>query len=69
MTQKQVVSGDNAHPFYKWVTTELGAMSKPRWNFYKILLDANGRAVDWFASTTKPDSAKLIAAVERVLPK
>ena len=69
MTEKQVVSGDNAHPFYKWVTTELGAMSKPRWNFYKILLDTDGHAVSWFASTTMPESPKLIAAVERVLPK
>ena len=69
MTEKQVVSGDNAHPFYKWVATELGVISKPRWNFYKILIDIDGQATAWFTSTTLPDSAKLIAAVERVLPK
>ena len=39
MTEKQVVSGANAHPFYQWSGEQLGVLSKPKWNFYKILLD------------------------------
>ncbi|WP_420405441.1 glutathione peroxidase [Nisaea sp.] len=68
MTEKQVVSGDSAHPFYRWAAEELGALSKPRWNFYKILVGPDGRAVNWFASTTAPSADKLTRAVEAVLP-
>jgi glutathione peroxidase len=69
MTEKYVVRGADAHPFYKWAAAALGTMSEPRWNFYKILVAPDGTAVDWFASTTGPDSAKLRGAVEKVLPK
>lgn len=69
MTEKQVVSGDQAHPFYRWAADELGPLSRPRWNFYKILIGPDGKAVDWFASTTAPSSAKLTEAVEAVLPR
>jgi glutathione peroxidase len=68
MTSKEVVSGDGAHPFYKWSGEELGGLSKPRWNFHKILLDTEGKAVDWFAPTTGPDADNLISAIEAVLP-
>lgn len=69
MTEKQVVSGNQAHPFYRWAGKQLGSLSKPRWNFYKILIGPDGNAVDWFASTTEPSSAKLVTAVEAVLPR
>ena len=69
MTSKEVVSGEAAHPFYKWAGENLGELSKPRWNFHKILLDTEGKAVDWFAPTTSPDAAKLTAAIQAVLPK
>ena len=69
MTEKQVVSGKTAHPFYLWASNELGTLSKPRWNFFKILLDTEGKAIDWFASNTSPSSKKLILAIERALPK
>jgi glutathione peroxidase len=68
MTTKEVVSGDAAHPFYKWAGDELGTLSVPRWNFHKILLDTKGKAVDWFAPNTTPDADKLISAIEAVLP-
>ena len=68
MTEKQVVSGKSAHPFYVWAAKELGALSKPRWNFFKILIDGDGKAVDWFASNTSPTSSKVISAIESILP-
>lgn len=68
MTEKQVVSGKSAHPFYIWAAKELGALSKPRWNFFKILIDGDGKAVDWFASNTSPTSSKVISAIESILP-
>ena len=68
ITEKQVVSGKSAHPFYVWAAKELGALSKPRWNFLKILIDGDGKAVDWFASNTSPTSSKVISAIESILP-
>lgn len=69
MTEKQVVSGKDAHPFYQWAAGELGQLSKPRWNFYKILVGPNGEALDWFSSMTSPSSGKLTNAVEAALPR
>lgn len=68
MTEKEVVSGNGAHPFYAWAKTELGALAAPKWNFHKYLIGPDGRLVDWFATMTKPDDAKVIKAVEAVLP-
>lgn len=67
MTQKEVVSGKNAHPFYQWARKELGFVAAPKWNFHKYLIDGNGKLVDWFATTTKPDAPKVIAAIEKSL--
>lgn len=69
MTTKQVVSGDEANPFYKWTYSVLGFGSAPKWNFHKYLIDTNGKVVDYFASTTAPDSPKLVSAIETLLPK
>lgn len=67
MTSKQVVSGDNAHPFYKWAADTLGFGTAPKWNFHKYLVDKNGVLVDHFESITAPDSQKVISAIENLL--
>ena len=67
MTKKTRVKGEKAHPFFLWATEQLGTLSKPRWNFYKFLINKKGKPVEWFASSTRPTSQKLISAVERVL--
>lgn len=69
MTSKQVVTGDSAHPFYVWIRGQLGLGSAPKWNFHKYLIDSNGKPVDFFLSTTSPDSDKLKGAIEALLPK
>ena len=68
LADKEVVSGDDAHPFYRWARAELGVLAAPKWNFHKYLIAPDGRLVDWFATTTKPDDAKVIQAIEKVLP-
>ena len=68
LADKEVVSGDGAHPFYKWAKAELGALAAPKWNFHKYLVAPDGRLVDWFATTTKPNADKVIKAIESVLP-
>lgn len=69
LTDKTVVSGRAAHPFYQWAAAELGAVAKPRWNFHKYLVAPDGRLVDWFSTVTAPDSEKVRRAIEAVLPR
>jgi len=39
----------------------------PKWNFYKYLIDRNGNLVDYYISTTSPDSGKVVKAIEKLL--
>lgn len=67
LLEKQVVTGSAAHPFYRWAAERTGPLGVPRWNFHKILVGRDGRLVDWFASTTAPDAARLRAAIDKAL--
>jgi glutathione peroxidase len=67
MSRKEIVSGNQAHPFYRWAYKQLGFGTAPKWNFHKYLLNRQGKLVTYFYSTTKPDSKKLIKAIEDAL--
>lgn len=67
MASKEIVSGSKAHPFYIWAKKILGFGTAPKWNFHKYLVDRHGNLVDYFNSTTSPDSKRLINAIERAL--
>ena len=67
MTSKLVVSGDNAHPFYKEARTILGFGTAPKWNFHKYLVNKKGQLIDYFHSTTAPDSQRLLKAIDKAL--
>ncbi|MHA7870957.1 MAG: glutathione peroxidase, partial [Hyphococcus sp.] len=67
MTQKSVVAGENAHPFYQWAIASLGEDAAPRWNFHKILVGRDGQAVGAFPSRVRPDSPKLENAITTAL--
>ncbi|MAR57118.1 MAG: glutathione peroxidase [Rickettsiales bacterium] len=67
MAAKSVVTGDEAHPFYLWAREKLGFLAKPKWNFHKYLINRQGEVVDYFHSTTAPDSARLQQAIEKAL--
>ncbi|HEY0902229.1 MAG TPA: glutathione peroxidase [Micavibrio sp.] len=72
MTEKEIVSGKDAHPFYKWAAQQgKGNLltGKPRWNFHKYLIAADGKLAGSFAPTTKPESESFIKAVEAELAK
>ncbi len=69
LTGKTVVRGDGAHPFYRWAAAELGMLAKPRWNFHKYLIGPDGRLEAWFSTITAPDAAKVVRAIEAVLPR
>ncbi|MBN8544273.1 MAG: glutathione peroxidase [Alphaproteobacteria bacterium] len=67
MASKEIVSGDKAHPFYKYAYEVLGFGTAPKWNFHKYLVDKNGKLVDYFHSTTAPDDARIVEAIEKLL--
>jgi glutathione peroxidase len=57
MFSKVDVNGENAHPIFKYLKSELkGALgNKIKWNFTKFLVDKDGNPVKRFAPTTKPE--------------
>ncbi len=67
MTTKLHVKGKEADPFYVWAKKKLGFGSGPKWNFHKYLISREGELIDYFNSTTKPDSNHLIKAIEQAL--
>ena len=68
LTEKYVVKGRDAHPFFQWTKKELGFISGvPRWNFHKIIIDKNGKALEGFTALTKPSSKKFVKALEKAL--
>ena len=68
MSSKLIVSGNEANSLYKWLNDVLGFGSAPKWNFHKFLIDTTGKPVDFFVSTTTPDSDKLRFAIDAILP-
>ncbi|WP_425090783.1 glutathione peroxidase [Tropicimonas sp. S265A] len=65
MTEITPVRGPQAHPFYRWLNDVHGVA--PRWNFTKVLLDANGQYVAHFGSTTRPTAPVLTRQIEALL--
>ena len=65
MTTISEVKGPKAHPFYKWMEQTRGFV--PRWNFNKILLDADGSVVGTWDAPVRPTSRRILAAVESTL--
>ncbi|MFD1614055.1 glutathione peroxidase [Gelatiniphilus marinus] len=62
ITEKIDVKGKNQHQLYTWLTQKANNKrynSAVKWNFQKYLIDANGRLVDYYFSTTSPLSKKI----------
>lgn len=68
LTEKVAVTGETAHPFYRWAVERLGADARPRWNFHKYLVAPDGRIVDWFSTSTSPRSSRVRRSIEAHLP-
>jgi len=67
MTEKVIVKGDSAHPFYLWAKKNYGSSAVPKWNFHKIIIGKDGKVLDTFTSITNPSSKKFIKAIEKAL--
>ena len=67
LMEKSVVTGDDAHAFYKLANDVLGEDAVPKWNFHKVLLDTHGVPVKAFPSSVKPQDAAVVTAIADVL--
>lgn len=59
------IKGDNAHPMFKWIKKKYN--KTPKWNFYKYLFNKSGLLVDSWSSITKPDNAKIIKEINKLI--
>ena len=67
LTTMTDVKGDKAHEIYKWAKKNYGNSAVPKWNFFKILINKEGKIVDTFSSFTNPMSKKIISKIEKIL--
>ena len=67
LTEITNVKGDNAHEIYKWAKDNYGKSAVPKWNFYKILINKEGKIEDTYASLTNPTSKKITKKIESLL--
>ncbi len=70
MFAKISVKGGDIHPLYKFLTSketnpEFGG--DIAWNFNKFLVDRQGKVVARFGSGDKPESEKVVQAIEKAL--
>lgn len=65
LSEKIHVRGSDAHPVFKWLQQNTDTSVK--WNFYKFLVDRNGKPVKAFASMTEPNDKKIIETIEALL--
>lgn len=67
LSEKVVVKGPGAHPFYAWARATLGDAAAPRWNFHKYLIGRDGKLLSAFSAQVEPQAPQLIAAIEAAL--
>ncbi len=59
MFEKVDVNGDGAHPLFKWLKEQAPGIlgtKDIKWNFTKFLVDRQGKVLDRYAPTTRPDA-------------
>ncbi|KAJ9612913.1 Glutathione peroxidase 2 [Cladophialophora chaetospira] len=67
---KTEVNGDKSEPVYEWMKGQkpgLLGLKRIKWNFEKFLIDKDGKVVQRWASTSKPESLEkeIIALIEK----
>ena len=67
MSEITEVKGDNAHAIFKWAEQNYGKSAIPKWNFYKILINKEGKIEDTYSSFTSPTSNKIVLKIEELL--
>ena len=67
LAAKEPVVGGNAHPFYRWIATELGEAGAPRWNFHKYLIGPDGAIAGAWPSRVRPTDPAITGEIEKAL--
>jgi glutathione peroxidase len=65
MFEKSSVTKVSANPLFAALSASTGVA--PQWNFYKYVVDRQGRPVAGFGSRTTPDNRELVQMIERAL--
>lgn len=63
MTARSHVRGPETTPLFRWLATQGGFFSRPRWNFFKYVIDRQGQLATWFTSLSAPQSHRVREAV------
>jgi glutathione peroxidase len=69
LAAKEKVLGVEAHPFYRWIVSELGEDAAPRWNFHKYLIGTDGELAGTWPSRVSPLASEITKEIEAILPK
>ncbi len=67
LTEKSVVTGGKAAPFYRWAAAEMGPANTPKWNFHKYLVGRDGKLIAAFPSKITPMSPDVTGAVAKAI--
>ncbi|MBV1839448.1 glutathione peroxidase [Photobacterium ganghwense] len=65
MLERSHVTGEQANPVFRQLANDAGVA--PSWNFFKYIVDRNGKAVAVFSSRTTPDDPLIVATIEKLL--
>lgn len=65
MFAKTSVTGKDVNPLHAELARITG--TTPKWNFYKYLIDRNGKVVGSYSSRVTPDDRKLLGDIEKAL--
>jgi glutathione peroxidase len=65
MFTKTSVTGDEANAFFKKLAAETGR--EPSWNFFKYLIDRQGKVREVFSSKVTPENAELQDKIEALV--
>ena len=68
--EKSEVKGSGRNSVFQFLTDKKlnGKVGRaPLWNFFKYLVDRNGKVVDYYTSITTPTDAKIIKQIETCL--
>jgi glutathione peroxidase len=66
LTEKVSVNGPDRHPLYQQL---VGDGEDIGWNFEKFLVGVDGEVAARFGPRTEPQDPKLVAAIEKLLPR
>ena len=67
LTERSVVTGPHAAPFFTWAAQVLGPKNVPTWNFHKYLVGRDGKLIAAFDTKVAPDAPAMQDAIKRAL--